>query len=247
MSHPFPEASFSYLAENEERHWWFRSRNEIILWALRTKARMNGAYLEVGCGSGFVLSCISRSFPSVRLYATEYYESALVYAKSRVPSCSYRQLDAAVMKDIDAYECIGCFDVLEHIERDTKVLSNFHRALRTGGYLLLTVPQHPWLWSAADSYAHHVRRYTASELRRKVKHSGFEICYCTSFVFLLLPLMTLQRLLMRNKTYEPDDEFNISSILNFGLYLVMQFEQALLCLGLRFPAGGSLLLLAQKP
>lgn len=246
MSQPFPEASFSYLAENEERHWWFRSRNEIILWTLRAKARLTGAYLEVGCGSGFVLYGVSKCFPSVRLDATEYYESALVYAKSRVPSCSYRQLDAAVMKDVEAYECIGCFDVLEHIELDTKVLSNFHRALRTGGYLLLTVPQHPWLWSAADSYAHHVRRYTASELRNKVVHSGFAIRYCSSFVSLLLPLMAVQRLLARNKPYNPDGEFQIGSLLNSCLYLVMQLEHALLRLGLRLPAGGSLLLLAQK-
>ena len=119
--------------------------------------------------------------------------------------------------------------------------------MRSGGFLLLTVPQHPWLWSAADDYAHHVRRYTAQELRRKVLHAGFRIEYCTSFVSLLLPLMALQRLSSRNQNYNPDNEFKISQLLNAALYLVMQLELALLRLGLRFPAGGSLLLLARKP
>ena len=123
---------------------------------------------------------------------------------------------------------------------------NYHRALRTGGYLLLTVPQHPWLWSPADTYAHHVRRYTASGLHRKVMRSGFAIRYCSSFVSLLLPLMALQRLLARNRPYNPDGEFLISPFLNSGLYLVMHLEHVLLRLGLRFSVGGSLLLLAQK-
>jgi SAM-dependent methyltransferase len=151
------------------------------------------------------------------------------------------------MSDVNAYDCIGSFDVIEHIDDDECVLFNFHRALRPGGFLLLTVPQHPWLWSAADDYAHHVRRYTYPELRRKVRASGFRIEYCTSFVSLLLPLMALQRLSSRHQTYNLEDEFKISPLLNAVLYLVMQLELLLLRLGLRFPAGGSLLLLARKP
>jgi SAM-dependent methyltransferase len=150
------------------------------------------------------------------------------------------------MAEQNAYDCIGCFDVIEHIDADECVLSNFNRALRPGGLLLLTVPQHPWLWSAADDYAHHVRRYTYPELRRKVLSAEFRIEYSTSFVSLLLPLMALQRLSSRNQNYNPDDEFKISPLLNAALYLVMQIEFTLLRLGLRFPAGGSLLLLARK-
>lgn len=243
---PFPRQAFRYLAAREERHWWFRARNRIILWVLKRKTSGLSSLLEVGCGTGFVISGIAKAFPSLRLEASEYFEDGLALAQQRLPACSFRQLDATLMTDVDAYDCIGCFDVLEHIESDECVLSNFHRALRMGGYLLLTVPQHPWLWSAADSYAHHVRRYTASELRSKVEHSGFAIRYCSSFVSLLLPLMAVQRLLARNKPYNPDDEFQIGSLLNSCLYLVMQLEHALLRLGLRLPAGGSLLLLAQK-
>jgi hypothetical protein len=58
--------------------------------------------------------------------------------------------------------------------------------------------------------------------------------------------MALQRLSSRNQNYNPDDEFKINSGFNAALYLVMQLEFTLLRLGLRFPAGGSLLLLARK-
>lgn len=190
---------------------------------------------------------IANAFPSWRLEGSEYFEDGLVFARQRVPQCKFRQLDATAMTEDNAYDCIGSFDVLEHIDDDERVLSNFNRALRTRGFLVLTVPQHPWLWSAADDYAHHVRRYTVQELRRKVLHAGFRIEYCTSFVSLLLPLMALQRLSTRNLNYNPDDEFKISRLMNTALYLVMQLELTLLKVGLRFPAGGSLLLLARKP
>lgn len=246
-SSPFPRHAFEYLEAQEDRHWWFRARNKIILWILIHKASAMSSFLEVGCGTGFVISGIAKAFPALRLEASEYFEDGLAIARQRVPSCAFRRLDATAMTEVEVYDCIGCFDVLEHIEADECVLSNFNQALRAGGYLLLTVPQHPWLWSSADTYAHHIRRYTQSQLRAKVMKSGFRVCYCSSFVSLLLPLMALQRLTSRHQPYDPDNEFKISPFLNQCLYLVMQIETFLLRLGFRFPAGGSLLLLAQKP
>jgi SAM-dependent methyltransferase len=244
---PFPQSAFEYLAAAENKHWWFRARNRAIVWILRSRVYGIKSFLEVGCGTGFVISGIAEAFPALELEATEYFEDGLVFARQRLPQCRVRQLDATAMAEQNAYDCIGSFDVIEHIDADECVLSNFKKALRPGGFLLLTVPQHPWLWSSADDYAHHVRRYTYPELRRKVLHSGFRIEYCTSFVSLLLPLMALQRLSSRNQNYNPDDEFKINPLLNAALYLVMQIELTLLRLGLRFSGGGSLLLLARKP
>jgi SAM-dependent methyltransferase len=246
---PFPAQAFPYLASAESQHWWFRSRNQIILWSLKFKVGRSSMrnFLEVGCGSGFVTSAIRKAFPTAIMEATEYFEEGLVIARQRVPSCKFRHLDATQMSVDAAYDCIGSFDVIEHIEADELVLSNFYRALQSEGILVLSVPQHPRLWSAADDYAHHVRRYTRADLCRKVRSAGFRIQYCTSFVSLLLPIMALQRLSSRNDEYNPDDEFKISPLLNLVLYLVMQVEFAFLRVGLRFPAGGSLLLLARKP
>jgi len=245
--HPFPESAFQQLALVESKHWWFRSRNHFIIWVLRSKAAGIKRFLEVGCGTGFVITGIAKAFPKLELEASEYFEEGLVFARQRLPRCQFRLLDAISMSDESIYDCIGSFDVIEHIGSDQIVLLNFYRALRRGGFLLLTVPQHPWLWSSADDYARHVRRYTVTELRRKVLHAGFQIDYCTSFVSLLLALMALQRLLSRKHNYNPEYEFKINPFLNLVLYLVMRFELILLRLGLRFPAGGSLLLLARKP
>lgn len=244
---PFPKQAFHYLATAERRHWWFRARNQIIIWILKSKAHGIQSFLEVGCGTGNVISSISEGLPGLELEASEYFEEGLLFARRRVPQCNFRQLDATAMTELEAYDCIGAFDVIEHIDRDTCVLANFHRALRRGGVMLLTVPQHPWLWSEADGYAKHVRRYTRRELQGKVLKAGFKISYCTSFVSLLLPLMALQRLTAGQQNYNPEAEFKINRLVNTALYMVMQIEFTLLRLGLRFPAGGSLLLVGHKP
>ena len=146
------------------------------------------------------------------------------------------------------FDVVGAFDVLEHIVEDQPVLAQIHQALRPGGGLVLAVPQHPWLWSRQDESACHVRRYTAAELRRKVVAAGFSPLYETSFVSLLLPVMMLSRLHKHHAAAgnDPMSELRVNGFANLLLIAVMTVERNLMRMGLRFPAGGSLLLVARK-
>ena len=85
------------------------------------------------------------------------------------------------------FDAIGAFDVLEHIVDDEMVLRETNKALKSGGGLLLTVPQHQFLWSAADESARHVRRYSSRDLREKVERAGFKVIRMTSFVSFCYP------------------------------------------------------------
>lgn len=246
MNQPFPEEAFSLLAAEEGKHWWFTARNNIILWVLSSKATRIKDFIEVGCGTGFVINGISKKFPTWNLEGSEYFENGLAFARRRVPRCSFKRLNAINMNDISCYDCIGTFDVLEHIKPDTVVLKNFYRALRPNGYLLLTVPQHRYLWSAADQYAHHVRRYNYKNLKSKVLSAGFKIEYSTSFVSLLLPLMFFQRVVSSKKKYNPSTELKTNVLLNSFLYFIMRLEYFLMLIGITFSIGGSRLILARK-
>ena len=106
--------------------------------------------------------------------------AGLDYARRRVRTANLSQMDATRMPFFNEFDVICAFDVIEHIEADTSVLAEMHRATKPGGGIVLTVPQHKWLWSAADDYAHHVRRYSRSELTKKVKSAGFEPLIVTS-------------------------------------------------------------------
>jgi 2-polyprenyl-3-methyl-5-hydroxy-6-metoxy-1,4-benzoquinol methylase len=243
---PFPSSSYGQLAQAESGHWWFRVRNRVVLWALTKKVKPFNSLLEIGCGTGYVLEGISRTWPKIELYGSEYFEEGLEHARKRVPAAQLRQLDATLLDEVDRYDVVGAFDVIEHIEQDETVLRNLARAIRPGGSLVLTVPQHRWLWSQVDEYACHVRRYSRAELVAKVQQAGLQVSYASSFVSLLVPLMWLSRK-RTSKQHDPMTEFNIPRWLNYTLQTVMQFELLLLKTGVRFPIGGSLLLIATKP
>lgn len=237
------------LAEFEAASFWFRARNDLILGALR--AHFPGArdYLEIGCGTGFVLSAVAAAFPGMRTSGSEIFVEGLSVAASRASSSTLFQMDARAIPFRSAFDVIGAFDVLEHIEDDTGVLAELHRALRPGGGLVITVPQHPWLWSEADEIAHHVRRYRAGELEGKLRDAGFDVTWTSSFVSLLLPALAASRLARRKPegtTMDPFAEFRMPRWLNSAFLAVMRAEAGLMRAGMRFPAGGSRLVVAHR-
>ncbi len=242
----FSVDAFSVLAAAEAGNWWFRSRNRLILWTLDRYCQPIGSFLEIGCGTGFVLEGVHRAYGEAKLFGSEYFEEGLNFARERVPSAEFFRLDATQMTDVGVFDVVGAFDVLEHIDEDERVLSNVFNAIKTGGFLIVTVPQHRWLWSPVDDYACHVRRYTRGELVGKIKAAGFDVVQVSSFVSLLLPLMWISRLLSRTKSVEPMSEFSIPGWLNRVLEAVMSLERRLIAWGLRFPAGGSLIVVGRK-
>ncbi len=244
----FKPEYFARLADIEESNFWFRARNELIQWALRNYFPDAKSFLEVGCGTGFVLAGIHEKFPAMRLAGSEIFADGLAIAKKRVPNSELYQMDARGISFEDEFDVVGAFDVLEHVIEDENVLLQMFKAARSGGGLLVTVPQHRFLWSASDQHAKHQRRYDCAELRRKVESAGFQVQRITSFNSLLLPLMILSRMQgKRDQDLNPWREFEISPVLNRTLESILGFERIMIRNGASFPAGGSLLLIGRKP
>lgn len=239
---------FEKLASLEAANFWFKARNELIVWALQKYNSGTQSLLEVGCGTGFVLSGIAKCYPQIALSGSEIFISGLSHAAARLPAAQFMQMDARFVPYLDEFDAVGAFDVLEHIEEDQAVLSQLHQALKPQGVLLLTVPQHPWLWSANDEYACHVRRYSAEEIHRKLVGTGFNIERSTSFVSLLMPAMMLSRQTANNRSGKRDAmaELRMSSQLNSFFLNVMRMEQKFIKLGVNFAIGGSRLIVARK-
>jgi SAM-dependent methyltransferase len=243
----FDERSFELLASVEEKSFWFRSRNRLIVWALRTYFPHSTTMLEIGCGTGFVLGGIARALPDLRLVGGDLFPAGLAVAAVRAPRADLLQIDARRIPYEEEFDVVGAFDVLEHIEQDEDVLRAVRRTLRPGGGLLVTVPQHPWLWSAVDDFARHVRRYRRRELVEKLRQAGFEVVRCTSFVFLLLPLVALSRVRQRkDRDFDPLAEYRSPRFVDSALACVMEAEGALIRAGVSLPVGGSLLAVASR-
>ncbi|WGS54149.1 class I SAM-dependent methyltransferase [Paraburkholderia sp. D15] len=239
---------FERLAEVEERNFWFRARNRLIVWAASRYMTPGAHFCEIGCGTGYVLSGLANAFPATQFSATEIYPEALTFAAGRVPRASFYQMDARHIPFVREFSVMGAFDVIEHIEEDERVLSEMHRALVPAGHVILTVPQHPFMWSQQDEQACHVRRYRAAEIRQKLQDAGFTVRLMTSFVSLLFPLMYLTRRRPRvdDADYDITADLRLGRVTNGILEGVMAVESAFIRWGLRIPFGGSLLIVAQK-
>lgn len=241
----FEAEYFPKLAELEGGNFWFKSRNRLIIWALRRYFPEANSFLEIGCGTGFVLSGIRAALPTLTLYGSEVFSAGLSFAAERLPGVELFQMDARRIPFREEFDVIGAFDVLEHIKEDEEVLSQMYRATRKGGGILITVPHHPFLWSQVDEHARHVRRYTTQELREKVRRAGFRVVRLTSFVFALLPMMVISRIMQRREL-DPNQELGISSVTNAVLERILGGEQIMIRAGLSLPVGGSLLLVARR-
>jgi SAM-dependent methyltransferase len=244
----FKPEYFAGLAEIEESNFWFRARNELIQWALRNYFPDAKSFFEIGCGTGFVLAGIRERFPRLRLAGSEIFVDGLAIAKTRLPNVELYQMDARRIPFEREFDVVGAFDVLEHIIEDENVLMQMFNAVQAGGGLLVTVPQHRFLWSTSDHYARHQRRYSSIDLSTKVERAGFEIQRMTSFNSLLLPLMIWSRRQQKHDhDFQPWREFEIGPALNKTLEGILKLERMIIKAGASFPAGGSLLLVARKP
>jgi SAM-dependent methyltransferase len=104
------------------------------------------------------------------------------------------------------YDMVAILDVLEHVEADREALASIARKLKPGGRILITVPAHPWMWSAHDEVNHHKRRYTRKTLRRVVSEAGLKLELMTWFNSLLFPLAAAARLAGRITGKEDSDD-----------------------------------------
>jgi SAM-dependent methyltransferase len=244
----FKPSYFAELARLEESNFWFCARNKIILWALKKYAPRFTSFLEIGCGTGYVLSGVAKNFPNASLQGSEIFVEGLSFASQRLPCVNLMQMDARAIPFCEEFDVVGAFDVLEHIKEDDVVLREIHRALKPQGIIILTVPQHTWLWSAADEYACHERRYASNEILSKVKAAGFYALKSTSFITTLLPAMMASRFSKKHvgEKYDLTAELKISPILNFTFARILDLEISAIKLGINLPVGGSRLVVCQK-
>ena len=235
------------LARLEAGHFWFRARNRLILGLLEQYLPELQSFLEIGCGTGFVLSALAKHWPDAKLQGSDTLSKGLEFAARRLPGVALHVMDARAIPFREEFEAIGAFDVLEHVKEDERIMEQVCAALKPGGIFLLSVPQHPWLWSQVDQASGHQRRYTVHDLHSKLTRNGFAILRSTSFVCLPLPMMFVSRWRTKKvKNIDPLQELQVHPMVNTLLTIVLNMEVTAVRRGINLPCGGSRLVVAQK-
>jgi SAM-dependent methyltransferase len=227
----FPMESVARMAELEQRHFWFRARSELIAGLIAHYFPHDRSLLEIGCGTGLVLAGLHHAFPRLALTGADLSVDALEIARMRLPDATFAQLD---IRNVPS--------------EDLTALEESRRAIRRRGGIIVSVPQHRWLWSAMDEYGRHRRRYARERAHTLLRRAGFDVVRTTSYVSLLLPLVAASRLTHRRLTrdYDPFRELELPSSLNRACSIALAAENALIRRGVSFRVGASLVLVGRK-
>jgi SAM-dependent methyltransferase len=179
----------------DEHHWWYRGRRRIIRAELeRLPLPRPARVLDAGCGSGRTLQEL---VPYGDVTGIELNQEAAELARSRgIGEVCIGRLEELPWTD-QSFDLITCLDVIEHTPDDRPALAELHRVCRPGGWLLVTVPAYPSLWSLHDEANHHYRRYSRTSLRAAAVDTGWAVHRMSSFNSLLLAPAAAVRLAQR--------------------------------------------------
>jgi SAM-dependent methyltransferase len=168
-------------------YWWYRARADLLRAAVGRDLGRPASVLDVGSADG----------PSVGWLSTVANRLALdIDPRGLAPGdvcASAMQLPFA-----DAtFDVVAAFDVIEHCEPESSVLSELARVLTPGGRLLVSVPAYQWAWSEFDVQNHHYRRYTRRRLVTAVEGHGLEVVRATYLFAATFPFFVADRLRSR--------------------------------------------------
>ena len=231
------EIELSSLAENEEFHWWFAERRNLLrVWASQLPSDTN--LLDIGAGVGTQSRLLKDEF-GFHVIAVE--QSTYGSKKCRENGLETLQENATNLSlDNDTIDAVIAMDVLEHVQEDDKALSEIFRVLKDDGIFFITVPAFQFMWSKHDEAVQHARRYSKREITHKLQESGFlvtNIRYWNSIVF---PIALIKRLFNLGKS----DLNAPPRIINYILTRVIRIERKNKYCGY-FP-GTSIILTARK-
>jgi SAM-dependent methyltransferase len=239
------------MAEVEDAHWWFASRRAIVDHILdRLNLPGDASILEPGCGTGGNFAMLARRG---QLFALDADESAVGFARARGTA----QVERGALPDQipfgeRRFDLVLMTDVLEHLDDEAGTLRALRARLRSGGWLLMTVPAMPWLWSDHDVTHHHRRRYRANELRSLVSGAGFDVTYLSYYNFMLFPIIAGARIWQRLQQHDRvaangrHDLTMPSPAMNSILQRIFSSERHLIGRA-RVPLGVSLIVVARAP
>ncbi|MEA3336348.1 MAG: class I SAM-dependent methyltransferase [Chloroflexota bacterium] len=249
-----PKTPMNVVLE-EDDHWWFASRTRAILNYLDRYVGpgQDKRILDVGCGAGNMAHHLAHYG---RVTGLDLNPKPLKVAQERGLEVRQGSADDLPFDD-NSFDLITLLDTVEHVPNEHGVFSECYRVLKPGGKLLVTVPALMWLWSQNDVINAHQRRYTQSELNKKLEHHGFKVLRSSYNNFFLFPLAA-SLILARRGRAEPElasphfdeDVYQVEMEpappgLN-GLLTSLGKVEASLMQSLSLPIGTSILCIAER-
>jgi SAM-dependent methyltransferase len=238
---------YAKLDAIEGNHWWFYGLRANLATALRRGApRAQGRLLDAGCGTGANMDHFRGAFPGFQCMGLDADEGACGVAlrKSGWPTCT-GSVNQLPFRDA-SFDAIVSADVLCHSGVDVDAaLADFHRALKPGGVLVLSLPAYQWMMSFHDRAVSTVQRFNRTQLQAWMRRAGYREIRITYWNTLLFPVMVLHRKLGDQNA--SSDVRPVAAPIDAIFRAIMWIENRLLKWGMVLPFGGSVLVTATRP
>ena len=236
------------VLHRESSSWWHTARCKLLREAVAqaVHGKREARVLDLGCAAQLDFSqpdCIRVLNAHSSLAALAFHQ---IVEGARNLVCTSPE-DLGLVSN--SFDVIVAGDILQIVSDDRLALREMRRVLKDGGLLCLTVPAYPFLWGEEDEARGHQRRYTASELRRKLNNCGFEISRVSYLVATgFLPSIverTLKDLFRKSAVPRPASD-GASRLSNAAMVMLLDCERHLIRY-INLPFGTRVVCWARKP
>ena len=237
---------YETLYRIESGHWWYKARRKIIynlIKQYRLSSSKDIKILDTGCGTGMLLKELETLGVC---YGIDISQMAVDFCKKRGIGNVQIADTANIPYSENTFDIVIALDVIEHIKDDEEALKEIYRVLKPQGMAIIAVPAFMFLWGVTDVISHHYRRYTLSELRKKIENRRFSIIRSSYFNTFLIPFIALVRLGARRLHIPMESEASEGKgLINYVLFLIFYVE-SILFRYINFPFGVSAILICKK-
>lgn len=155
------------------QRYWQRTRHRHVTELIAGQ----GPVLDVGCGSSRIIAALPRGSIAVDILLRK-----LRYARRFNRPVVHASGFSLPFADA-SFPCVLCSQVIEHVPKESPILSELDRVLAPGGRLVLGTPDYDnweWVWMekaygmVPGGYAdEHIAHYTYDELRSRYERQGY--------------------------------------------------------------------------
>jgi SAM-dependent methyltransferase len=227
---------------DQPEYWWYRARAELLRAAVGRFVGEPRRVLDVGSADG----------PSIGWLRGRGQQVSLDIDPRGLDTGGVCGSALALPFADESFDVVAAFDVIEHCDPESAVVSELARVLTPEGRMLISVPAYTWVWTRFDELSGHYRRYTRRRAIEAVRAAGLTVDRATYVFMSVFPIFAVDRLRTRVRERVTDGAGpdvatlpRVSSTVERTLMALSRLDQRLLQ---RFdlPFGSSVVVAATK-